>query len=286
MLFGHLGLGLTKNRLPDRQQYLDSVLPSVCCDLDSTIADSYPGSGQTWSNLIASPADGAAQTDYDFYLGLGSGASTDDPTFTGTAGDPAAYFALDGGDYFTSVDYTGQTTFRGAHRTDRDGVWFALAFRTSSTLASYRVPFASGSWTQADAGFVPYFMLDGSVYLWIANGSAKTIKTIEPVGSLVVNTDYLFIVSWDGTSSTNNMRSWLNTTTKTTFSAALQTSTADSTEGFTAIGAVPDDSTAKGPLTAGSRIYSFACGNAFIDDADAANIFSHLEERHNRDYTP
>lgn len=79
---------------------LQDEIPSTCFHLDATDADSYPGSGQTWANLIASPADGSGQTDFDVWRGGSSSASTDDPTFNGTAGDSAAYWSFDGGDFF------------------------------------------------------------------------------------------------------------------------------------------------------------------------------------------
>lgn len=65
----------------------------VCLDAgDST---SYSGSGQTWADLSGNGND--------WHLGAGSGASTDDPTFNGTAGrlSVAEYFSVDGGDFFT-----------------------------------------------------------------------------------------------------------------------------------------------------------------------------------------
>ena len=78
---------------PEGPASLQSVIASCCCDLDATVAESYNGLGQTWSNLVVSPADGTSQTDYDFYLGGTSGSDATDPIFTGTPGDSGAYFA-------------------------------------------------------------------------------------------------------------------------------------------------------------------------------------------------
>ena len=61
----------------------------VLC-LDATDAASYPGSGQTWSDMSGQGND--------FYLGAGNTATTDDPTFNST---PPKNFSCDGGDYFT-----------------------------------------------------------------------------------------------------------------------------------------------------------------------------------------
>jgi hypothetical protein len=54
---------------------LGSLVSSCVFDLDATIAASYSGSGQTWSNLETTPADSEAQTAYDFYLGADSSSS-------------------------------------------------------------------------------------------------------------------------------------------------------------------------------------------------------------------
>lgn len=59
------------------------------------------GSTQTWANQVASPASGAAQTAYDFYLGLDGSGGADDPTYSAVA--PAA-FTGDGAQYFTHVN--------------------------------------------------------------------------------------------------------------------------------------------------------------------------------------
>jgi len=48
---------------------IQSVVSSACFDLDATQPASI-GTANEWKNLVAVPADGAGQTDYDFYLGL------------------------------------------------------------------------------------------------------------------------------------------------------------------------------------------------------------------------
>ena len=88
-----LGLGLHKQKYGGGGVVgsLSDVVDSAVFDIDATQSASYGGTGTTWSNLVASPADGAAQSAYDFQLGDGADSSTY-PTFTGTVGDAAAYF--------------------------------------------------------------------------------------------------------------------------------------------------------------------------------------------------
>lgn len=55
-------------------------------------------SGQVWANSVASPADGAAQTDHDYGLGSTTGsADSNDPTHAGS------YWLFGGDDYFTAA---------------------------------------------------------------------------------------------------------------------------------------------------------------------------------------
>lgn len=79
----------------------DYVTDGLLCYLDAANASSYPGSGEIWANLVAEPADGEAQTAYDYALGQGSGGVTDNPTFVGTAGVNGAHFYFEMGGYMT-----------------------------------------------------------------------------------------------------------------------------------------------------------------------------------------
>lgn len=254
---------------------LDSVISSVCCDLDATISDSYGGSGQTWANLIASPADGAAQTGYDFFLGADGSSSTDDPAFTGSAGDSAAFFAMDGGDRFKSKAITNTVAMKNAHRTDVSGTWVAMAMLPKS---------AAHWWGNNHSGGTAGVRLTGSTgnlsTFFESNGS--TLLTLSNIIDHDNNTDVLFILSWDGTSTTNNMRLWINSTTKSEVSGTFKTSTSSSAIEW-GIGGTQNGFS---EMVNTSKVYHFSMGNAFIDDADAAIIFTHLEARHNRDYTP
>ena len=90
---------------------MDTIVSSALFDLDATISDSYSGSGQTWANLISSTG-----TTYDFHLGANDGISSDDPDFTGSADDEAAYFAMDGTNFFTVKSNSG-SIFKDMHKT-------------------------------------------------------------------------------------------------------------------------------------------------------------------------
>jgi hypothetical protein len=70
----------------------------LCVDAGS--AESYPGSGQTWSDLSGEGND--------YYLGTGSGSDAGDPFFNGSAGGLSLneYFSMAVGDLFSPVSAT------------------------------------------------------------------------------------------------------------------------------------------------------------------------------------
>ena len=85
---------------------LPLIASGMLFHLDATDALSYPGTGQTFANLIENPADGSSKTAWDFYLGDTGSATSTDPSFlthgggAGTAGDNWSFFQVDGGDRF------------------------------------------------------------------------------------------------------------------------------------------------------------------------------------------
>lgn len=84
--------------------------------LDAGDANSYAGSGQQWSDV-------SGQGNH-YYRGADNTATTDDPTFAGTAGglSESDYFSFDGGDYFSPV---GSPTFDDGW--SKDGGVFSVA---------------------------------------------------------------------------------------------------------------------------------------------------------------
>ena len=255
--------------------FLDDVIDSVVCDLDATISASYSGSGQTWANLIASPADGANQIDYDAHLGADDSSSTDDPTFTGSAGDDAAFFNVDGGDWFTFKTIANATTLIKAHRSDTSGTWIAIAFRTSGIPVGFTDFW--GNSLGSDRGVGGQYDSTGNNIRLRTFGDTAGVQAITNGTALSGDTDYLIILSWDGTSTSNNGVEWVNSATATTTeSSTFNTSTTDET-GIFNIGSSNNGSR---PLPSGSRIYHFSCGNEFLDDTKAAAIRTHLQERH------
>src|SRR5262245_47416524 len=135
-MFLKLGRYMSPGPLVMSGESEDPAMPSsTVFDLDATQAASYPGTGTSLLNLEATPADGEAQSAYNYQFGDGSTSSTY-PTFTGSAGSPAAYFAMDGGDYFRGTS-TFTQFLKDLHK-NSDGAswWAAMAFRTPSSFTA------------------------------------------------------------------------------------------------------------------------------------------------------
>lgn len=254
-----------------RQAPLSSIISSAVFDVDATIAASYPGSGQSFRNLIASPADGALQSAYNLDVGGTSSAESNDPLFVGSGGLPSDYFsatdALNVQRFDISTDVN--TTFLESLHKTTGGTpfWLACCFRPAD-LTSSRIMLGthSGSTNHGirlnlSSGEVPAFI----------QGDGTLANTRNLGSALTIGTDYCLVLTYD---AAGNVRHWRNSPTKTTTTLTYGTTT----------------SAAQIPLSifrsmdAGSRFYSAAMGNAYIDDAEAAKILNMYRFRHARAY--
>lgn len=261
----------------DASKYLDSVIDSVVVDLDATISDSYGGTGQTWANLINSPADGAGQTDYDFYLGADENASTDDPTFTGDAGAAAAYFALDGGD-FVRLAGSNTTFIENWHKDNGNGgaaFAFFITFQFAEGVQSVMATKQSG----ASRGVNIWIDSNHKVKFTQHNGTSSTTAT--STAALTNGAQYVVGVAVD--QAANAVRMWLGSGTAEDTSLTYG-EVADAAAGKLTAAALPGGTLL--PMKNGTRIYNISAFNEFIDNTKAAAIIEHLEKRHSRDYTP
>ena len=259
---------------------LRDVLASCVYDLDATQVASYPGTGQTWRNLVASPSDSATQTSYDFYLGATSSATTDDPTFNGTAGAASAYFSFDGGDYFDAVSMPTTTLLRNLHRTDSSRpVTFGFAFRTPGMLTQSRLISTANS--SANHGISFRMNTNGSVDCLQSNASGSfDQKSVLPNGSLIANTDYLLLIALNA-GSTGGEKRWLNTSTSSAWNASFAPLTGSTNASGACIGAQTGHANALGN---GTRLYGVYLFNEILDNTKAASVIAALNTRHGRTY--
>ncbi len=253
---------------------------AVNVDLDVTIAASFDDGvdDQKWFNLISSPSDGAAQADYDFYLGATGSASTDDPTFTGTVGNSAAYFAMDGGDFLKLVKASNPATFNDMHKTTGGpDFWVTIVMRVVNDSGA-QMPFG----TLAGSFTAPHIRMQwvgtSDLARMVQRGSANSILD----GPALTNaTDYVIIMSHEHSSNTTRM--WVNSTTATVDSSHTFSTTTTDAAAVASIGAKSNNAD---NVVSGSRIYAFSSGDEFLDDTKVGAILDLYEARHNRDYTP
>lgn len=248
---------------------MDEVVSTALVDIDFTVEDSYDGSSQTVTNITSSG------TTYDFWLGSSSSSEAIDPTFNGTAGDAAAYLETDGADYITAQT-SAAPCFAKGHRTDQAGVWYAFAGKTASSNSATRSIFGnSSSAGTAGSRALGLWGSDFKIDYYISNGSSNLTVT-DTSTALSNDLDFIYIVSFDGTSTTNNFKAWMNTTTAITKSATLNASTADSANTFTIFAA-----NTFSPVQSGFRLYAFACGlGELLTDAKATLIMEEYASRH------
>lgn len=252
---------------------MGDVVSSCVFDLEATIAASYGGSGTTWANIEPTPADGSAQTAYDFYTGDGA-TSTTYPTFNGSAGDEAAYWSFDGGDYFSLKSGANTDFLRDMHKTTGGSdFWIAYVGQHISAQSNLCLSTQSGA---TGAGISSLEQTAGNWSLAQRGGATTGRGSVE--ANFQDGFDHLFVVSHSH--SGNNTRVWINGTEQGgahTFS----TSTTDASQVAT-IGS-RFNNTVFSP--SGVRIYAMSCGNSYIDNAQEALIRAEYETRHQRSYT-
>ena len=244
-------------------------------DLDATLSASY-SSGQVWSNIVTTPVDGSAQSAYDFNLGASNAPAGDDPTFTGTPNDPAAYFALDGGDWFTLAGAI-PTFFNQIHQGSLPHTLIlamSVAVNGGSRVGLFSTTntgSAANVGISYDTGFSALFC-DQRV---LATNVGISPGGISPGGT----TDRLMIISYNP--ATNLLTRWFNTATGSAVGYTY-TSTASAQ-----VGPVPAIAARSGGsqfLPSGTRVYSCAMLNLACTNTNAGQIVKFYNKRHNRVY--
>lgn len=262
-------------------QSLQDIVASNVFDLDATQSASYGGSGQTWSNLTASPADGANQTDHDYYLGDGSGSDAADPIFTGSAGSQSAYWAFDGGDGFTltAASVAAMVDFYKNLHKSTGGQAHSICFvgRFAATAGVSRALGGTGNATTTGQGmyyFIPSFSTTDKLGLgWYDGTGGNTL-----INSAVTadSTDVFVVMTFDP--STGAYKAYVNADAPVTGTATAQVSTTDPTR----VMEIMQSGSAN--IASGSRLYACSMYNTVLSNDDVANVKAFYEARHGRSY--
>lgn len=236
-------------------------------DLDATLSSSYSGVGTNWANLIASPDDGSGQSAYDFTLKVS-------PTFTGSAGNAAAYWGMGGSNYFEIAG--GNTTALGnIHKTTGGApVTMIIALRTPSSIAAVNL-----LGTEASGG--------GGTGWSMRLQSATALRNVQVIGGAGSNTsytttfsastDYLAAIAVDFTGTA--VKFAVNARSFTGVTLTHGTTTAAAAHAFQ-IGAA--DTLAI--VTGGTRIYGAYGFNRLLTDSQLSGVIDVLNSRHGRTY--
>lgn len=258
---------------------LQAILASCVFDMDATIESCYAGTGQTFANICEVPADGSGTSDSNLFLGASVAETTDDPAFTGTAGDSGAYFAMDGGDFFelqlgaaTQPDF-----FKNLARTDQLSGWaLAFAIKTPAALGTTYL-FDQATANANNVGLTVRFLSGGRVDVFQSKGSSPQASYIGSNGMVTADTDTLIIITHN--KSTNSLVAYINGT-KTTGTLTFNTCAADPSLD-TVFMALNTGST---PAPNGTRVYAVSGFASFFSDEDAAALKAAYDARHGRTY--
>lgn len=271
-----------KGTLWDPSDPISGLISSACCDIDATVSSSYSGSGETISNIVTSPFDGASQTDYDFWLG-GDGTTANNPVFTGTAGDSGAYFNW--GDNADFIQIKANTSLINKMHEEAagggDDWWYALAGRFDSGANAFAVSICTGGNTASDEGWEHLMFGSGAANWNITRNGTRTPNASIHSG-VSDGLDFLAVVTYDA--STDDLKIAFNTKTPVTDTdICTGTGAAPNPARNLTIGRRNDDSLTSSWQT-NARFYHFSMGNEYLSDAQIGQIFDYINARHNRTY--
>ena len=157
---------------------VELVEDGLSLHLDAGQSASYGGSGQTWSDLTASG--------FDFHLGKTGTASSDDPTFNGTAGDESAdeYFSHDGGDIYKTVSAHSGALPR---LMGRDDTAFTLEMWVYFSDDTSNVQLFGNMAASGENGFR---------FLWSSATTARIELDVYPLSSSATNSTNISANAW------------------------------------------------------------------------------------------
>lgn len=236
--------------------------------LDAGDSSSY-SSGQKWLDLSGNG--------YDFHLGAGSSASSDDPTFNGSAGGLSRnnYFSFDGGDVFT-YDSSNETWMDNLHK---NNATFTIAgwFYTSTTNDDH-VLFGTGA---ATTGIVVKAHGDGTVRINVYNGSSSELE-ITTSDAMSDEAYHFFALSLDEAGGSSGSFFYLDgdymqVSSADTFNGAYSSPSSDAASTME-IGGRPG-SGSPDELLSGDRIAGFMAWSTNLSKANLDTLYASTKVR-------
>ncbi|MCK6417900.1 MAG: hypothetical protein L6Q57_03050 [Alphaproteobacteria bacterium] len=254
------------NLQPRRKHYLPA---STVFHIDATVPASYPGSGQTWTNIINAPSDGLAKSAYDFWIGRDNTANSEDLTFSSNK------FISDGGDL---AEIKSTTDFiRNQFRSDLTNSWWsAAAFLIASASASQTF------YGSTNASSVPGWRIEANttplMRLVRSDGTQNLATSLHNITSFI-GLPVLHVFTWNN--GTRGYKSALNSRTFTVSGTAAETTQTAANTGKLNFGSA-NHGTQK--MLSGSELYGFAMGTGPLTNADLSKIVDFFNSLHRRPY--
>lgn len=245
--------------------------------LTESVADSSPAA---ITNIISAPADGSSTSDWDLWNGPDSG-STDDMTFTGTAGVGGSYLASDGDQYMVQkLSNANIPSFlKDMPKTNASSDWSIIYAMRIYGNVSGKAIFNTNKTTPNYTGIYNNSVTSGdniNFNMYPGTGTPVTTTVDSSVSTL---TDTLMIWTYDV--STN------------TFKYAANAATLSTGTGFTAntsndggrINICRSEGIAVG-CHAGTRFYGAAVLNTFLSDSQVSDIVDWYEDHTGITFVP
>jgi len=234
---------------------------SLALVLDAGDAISYPGSGQTFTDL-----SGGAQ---NFYLGATSSAAADDPTFNGAAGalSPAEFMSFDGGDDFIETS-TALNFAEGLHKNNGVGTFIFFCRIGAINLGEYLFATNSSNTTSGCAFGITNWGPPGSLDFRVGNGSASSFIA-ESTGLITAGSDTMLSFAINEATGAGGLRFQINTAESThtsTYSSPSASASASPYRIGSRAGA--------NKLSNGTRLYACAAWNRQLPKAEIDAIYA------------
>jgi hypothetical protein len=227
---------------------------------DAADIRSTDGTAQQWTDLMGN---------YHVQRGTTSGAEGSDPTFNGAAGELAAYFSFDGGDYFTGPAVT--TFINSLHQNNALGTIVAWVYFADMTSANNPIC-GTNRGGGTNVGF--YFGWNTTdVLRFQVNNAAGSVLTFDHASGISLNTWTFVSLSINEATPAYAMGINGSYTTGSTAYSSPSAAGASSPMQIGAFGANV------GPITSGGRMGCVAFWNTALTQAQMTAIYNRTRRR-------
>jgi hypothetical protein len=229
---------------------------------DAGDSDSYSGSGQNWLDLSGNGID--------YERGLTSSATTDDPTFNGSAGalDETTYWSFDGGDRFGTV---AANSVADAWAHNNAAFTIVSVVQAAGTTGTKPIAGNGTSGIALAAAFAVYMTGSPGVLNFQIDNGTVTATTKSTSANYPSAAPFFAGFAYDEASTALTMQ--INSTQEaftTTASSVSATPTKDLRIGDDGLGA---------QLANGDRMWLFAAWDRKLSDAELTSLYQALKSR-------